>query len=205
MCSAGRSPPGRSADRTTPREIAAKGFRASSWSAPVAQTVVCATIRPVATKEGDRRSRVIRAQDTRRNRSPAQNSSRNRVADRLSGPRRGVSQSQILSVGFWEDFRDDPLIREETRFSGRRGQAAPCRAGSPKRFPLQKSVRRDLRTSSPRIIRANASGVAAELPSCVALLCLADRLDAMAAERAKPWWRRLAGLRRSSWNASGGG
>jgi hypothetical protein len=49
MCSAGRSPQGWSADRTTPRDIGARGFRASSWAAPVAQTVVCATIRPVTT------------------------------------------------------------------------------------------------------------------------------------------------------------
>ena len=27
---------------------------------------------------------------------------------RLSGPRRGVNLSQILSVGFWEDFANDP-------------------------------------------------------------------------------------------------
>ena len=41
-------------------------------------------------KEGDRRGRVIRAQDARRNRPPAQNSSSNRVAHRLSGARRGL-------------------------------------------------------------------------------------------------------------------
>ena len=53
-------------------------------------------------KEGDRRGRVIRTQDARRNRPPAQNSPRNRLAHRLSGARWGQSPP-IHSVGFWVD------------------------------------------------------------------------------------------------------
>jgi len=52
--------------------------------------------------KGDRRSRVIRAQDPRRNRPPAQNSSRNRLTHRFSGARGGLSPAQILSVLFRE-------------------------------------------------------------------------------------------------------
>ena len=45
--------------------------------------------------------------------------------------------------------------------------------------------------------RAYAADLAAEraqtAKAIAAFASLADRLDAMAAERAKPWWRRLAG------------
>lgn len=55
-------------------------------------------------KEGDRRGRVIRTQDARRNRPPAQNSSRNRLAHRLSGPRRGLSRL-LVKIQRWHRSR----------------------------------------------------------------------------------------------------
>ena len=69
-------------------------------------------------------------------RNCAQNSSRNRLADRFSGERGSLSQPQILSVGFWEDFTMTPnrlccanALRAACWLVDRRVQRTSCAAG----------------------------------------------------------------------------
>ena len=62
--------------------------------------------------------------------------------------------------------------------------------------PLIKALQEHVETLKEQLAAAEARLAAADAErakAIAAFAALADRLDALAAERAKPWWRRLAG------------